>query len=155
MPGTVPVYVNIVWDPTVGYNTHTWWDPVQTAAPPPGVPKPNTFNPALEMLATQMWTAGYFLGLNKFTTNVFHLGMPICVADHDQGILIPDITFPPVNLWYVIQWPTSGRKMTFQSSVVLMENNPTSCSQLLPIPLAMMTCGTLRRTRSSFFICCR
>lgn len=108
---TTPVFVNIAWDPTLGYNTHTWWDPVQTAAPPPGVPKPCTFNPALEMIATQMWTAGYFLGQNKFTTTVTHLGMPICVDGHDIGTLIPDITFPPPNLWYAIQWPFSGREI--------------------------------------------
>ncbi len=140
MPGA-PVFVNLIWDPTLGYNTHTWWDPVQTAAPPPGVPKPNTPNPALEMIATQMWTPGYFLGQNKFTKKTLHMGVPICVADHDQGILIPDITFPPPNLWYLIQWPFSSRKMTFQASTVQMDGNPVSCSQIAPVPLPMMTCG--------------
>lgn len=137
----VPVFVNIVWDPTLGYNTHTWWDPVATAAPPPGVPKPSTFNPAIEMIATQMWTAGYFLGQNKFTTKTFHLGMPICIDDHDQGILIPDVTIPLPNLFYAIMWPFSGRKMTFKASTVQMEGKPTSCSQIAPVPLAMLTCG--------------
>jgi hypothetical protein len=138
---TLPVFVNVVWDPTLGYNTHTWWCPAQTAAPPPGVPKPCTFNPAIEMIATQMWTAGYALGQNKFTTTVLHLGMPICIADHDVGILIPDLTIPPPNLWYVIQWPFSGRKMATVASTVQMNGQPVSCSQLAILPLPMLTCG--------------
>jgi len=137
----MPVFVNVIWDPTLGALCHTWWDPAMTAAPPPGVPKPNTPNPSIEMIATQMWSAGYFLGLNKFTTKVMHMSVPICVADHDQGILIPDLTIPPPNLWYAICWPFSSRKMTFQASTVQMEGQPTSCSQLVPIPLPMMTCG--------------
>jgi len=137
----MPVFVNVIWDPTMGMLSHTWWDPTMTAAPPPGVPKPNTPNPSIEMIATQMWTAGYALGLNKFTAKTLHLNVPICIADHDQGILIPDLTIPPPNLWYVIQWPFSGRKMTFQASTVQMDGQPTSCSQLVPIPLPMMTCG--------------
>lgn len=139
MPG-IPVYVNIVWDPTAGYNTHTYWDPALTSAPPPGVPKPGTPTYAIEMIATQMWTAGYALGSNKFTETVKHLGMPICVSGHDIGILIPDVTIPFTNLYYAIAWPFSERKMTFAASTVLMNKNPTACSQIFP-PLPMMTCG--------------
>lgn len=140
MPG-VPVYVNVIWDPTAGFNTHTYWDPVATAAPPPGVPKPSTPTYAIEMIATQMWTAGYALGINKFTETVKHLGVPICVSGHDIGILIPDVTIPFTNLYYAIMWPFSGRKMTFTSSTVLMDKNPVACSQAFPVPLPMMTCG--------------
>ncbi|NJD11740.1 MAG: hypothetical protein FIB01_15310, partial [Gemmatimonadetes bacterium] len=137
----MPVFVNIVWDPTMGMLSHTLWDPALTATPPPGVPKPNAPVPSVEMIATQMCTAGYALGLNKFTTTVMHMGVPICVAAHDPGILIPDVTIPPVNLWYAICWPFSGRKMTFQASTVQMEGQPTSCSQVALVPLPMMTCG--------------
>ena len=63
--------------------------------------------------------------------------------DREPPVLsaIPDVTIPLPNLWYLIQWPTSGRKMTFTASKVQMQGKPTSCSQVFPVPLAMMTCG--------------
>lgn len=137
----LPVFVNVIWDPTLGFNTHTLWDPALTATPPPGVPKPNAPVPAIEMIATQMWTAGYFLGKNKFTTKVMHLGVPICIDDHDLGPLIPDITIPFPNIFYAIMWPFSGREMAVTASTVKMEGKPTSASQMVPVPIPMMSCG--------------
>lgn len=88
-----------------------------------------------------MWTAGYLLGNNKFTSTVKHRNVFICVDDHDIGPLIPDITIPPVNAYYAIGWPFSSRKMTFKCTTVKMNDKPTSCSQSIPIPMPMMTCG--------------
>lgn len=142
MPGTVPVFVNVIWDPTMGYNTHTLWDPALTATPPPGVPKPSTPTYAIEMIATQLWTVGYLMGKNKFAPTVLHMGAPICIADHDLGPLIPDLTVPPANLYYVIMWPFSGRQMATTASTVQMTGQPTSCSQLFGLPpIPMLTCG--------------
>jgi len=129
------VHVNVAYDPTMGLNSHTLW---ATLLP---VPAPSTPTFAIEMIATQMWTAGYFLGQNKFTTTVKHHNFPVCQADHDIGILIPDITIPFVNFYYLIMWPFSSRKMAFSSSSVKFDGQQVACSQVAPIPLPMMTCG--------------
>ncbi len=128
----MPVHVNVIWDPTLGINMHTLWVP---PLPPSPIPVPS-----FEIITTQMWTAGFLLGKNKFTTEVFHKGVFICIDDHDIGPLIPDITIPFVNAYYVIMWPFSGRKIAFTASTVKMETKPTSCAQIWP-PLPMMTCG--------------
>ena len=127
------VHVNVAYDPTLGINSHTLW---ATMLP---IPAPSTPTFAIEMIATQMWTAGYFLGQNKFTSKVKHNNFPICQGDHDIGILIPDITIPPVNFYYLIMWPFSSRKMAFSSSSVKFDGKPVGCSQIAPIPLPMMT----------------
>lgn len=128
----MPVHVNVIWDPTLGINMHTLWVP---PAPPSPAPVPS-----FEMITTQMWTAGFLLGQNKFTETVFHKGVFICKDDHDIGTLIPDITIPFVNAFYVIMWPFSGRKIFFTASTVTMDGKPTSCAQIWP-PIPMMTCG--------------
>ncbi|MFK7994436.1 MAG: hypothetical protein AB8B87_09890 [Granulosicoccus sp.] len=129
------VHVNVAYDPTLGMNSHTLW---ATMLP---VPAPSTPTFAFEMIATQMWTAGYFLGKNKFTDTVKHRKFPICQGDHDIGILIPDVTIPFVNFYYLIMWPFSSRKMAFSTSTVKFDGKPVGCSQIAPIPLPMMTCG--------------
>lgn len=134
----LPIHVNVIWDPTLGMNFHTLWGPPPVIPPLPGVPVPS-----FEMITTQMWTAGFLLGQNKFTNKskpVLHRGVFICIDDHDIGTLIPDITIPPVNVHYAIMWPFSSRKMTFNAATVKMNGKPTSCSQIFP-PLPMMTCG--------------
>ncbi|MCF6263460.1 MAG: hypothetical protein L3J24_07745 [Xanthomonadales bacterium] len=134
----LPIHVNVIWDPTLGQNLHTLW------GPPPAIPPlPNTPIPSFEMITTQMWTAGFLLGQNKFTNAskpVLHRGVFICIDDHDIGTLIPDITIPPVNVYYAIMWPFSSRKMVFNAATVKMNGKPTACSQIFP-PLPMMTCG--------------
>jgi len=131
----MPVHVNVIWDPTLGMNFHFLWGPPPAIPPLPGTPIPS-----FEMITTQMWTAGFLLGQNKFTTTVFHKGVFICIDDHDIGTLIPDVTIPPTNVYYAIMWPFSGRKITFNASTVKMNGKPTSCSQIFP-PIPMMTCG--------------
>ena len=129
------VHVNVAVDPTLGINSHTLW---ATMVP---VPAPSTPTFSFEMIATQMWTAGYFLGQNKFSTTIQHKQFPVCVAGHDIGILIPDVTIPFVNAYYTIMWPFSSRKMSFTASTVKFDGQPVACSQIAPIPLPMMTCG--------------
>ena len=132
---SLPVHVNVIWDPTVGTNFHTLWGP-----PPLPPPSPGTPIPSVEMITTQMWTAGFLLGQNKFTKKTFHKGVFMCTGAHDIGALIPDVTIPPTNVYYPIMWPFSSRKITFLASTVLMEKNPSSCAQIFP-PIPMMTCG--------------
>jgi hypothetical protein len=105
-------------------------------------PAPGTFGVSVEMICTQMWTAGYLTGQNKLTTQELQNGVPFCLGGHDCGALIPDVTVPwPSNANYAIAWPFSSRKMLFQSTIVMTEGNPTACAQPGPIPLPMMTCG--------------
>ena len=131
----MPVHVNVIWDPTVGMNFHTLWGPPPAIPPLPGTPVPS-----IEMITTQMWTAGFLLGQNKFTKKTLHKGVFMCIGAHDIGTLIPDVTIPPVNAYYTIMWPFSSRKISFMASTVHMEKQPTSCSQIFP-PIPMITCG--------------
>src|SRR3989304_1295572 len=100
MPG-VPCPVNTAIDLTVGVLTH------MLIPPPPAPPVPSV--PSIEMLTTQMWTMGFLTGQNKFTTTVLHYGLPMILEGHDIGMLIPDVTIPPVNLYYAVMWPMSSR----------------------------------------------
>jgi len=131
----MPVHVNVIWDPTVGMNFHTLWGP-----PPVIPPLPNAPIPSIEMITTQMWTAGFLLGQNKFTMKTLHKGVFMTIGDHDIGTLIPDVTIPPPNAYYAIMWPFSSRKISFMASTVLMEKKPSSCAQIFP-PIPMITCG--------------
>jgi len=130
----IPCPVNIASDPTLGINTHTYW---QTVAP---APAPSTPTYAVEMITLQMWTAGYVLGKNQFTTTVKTRKMPVCLTGHDIGPLIPDVTIPPSNIYYTIMWPFSSRKMSFAASTVKFDKKPVGCACFAP-PFPMMTCG--------------
>lgn len=120
--------VNIYYDPTAGLNLHH-------IVPPP-IPG---FAFSIEMLCMQMWTLGYVTGQNKFTTTVMHKQGPIVLEGHDIGMMIPDITIPPVNVYYAIMWPFSSRKIAFTASTVMMDGKMVGCSQVAFLP--MMTCG--------------
>jgi hypothetical protein len=122
--------VNVIWDVTLGVNCHNCLPAI------PGVPF-ITFS--VEMVALQMWTAGYFCGQNKFTTTVVHNGFPIVIEGHDIGMLIPDVTIPPVNLLYPIIWPFSSRKIMVTCSTVKMNGKKTGMACIPFIP--MITCG--------------
>jgi hypothetical protein len=123
--------INVIWDVTLGVNTHSCLPVV------PGPVIPATLS--IEMVATQMWTAGYFCGQNKFTTTVLHNGWQIVLDGHDIGMLIPDVTIPFVNLLYPVMWPFSSRKIMITSSQVKMNGKGVGMAF---IPLApMMTCG--------------
>lgn len=128
-----PCHVNIFWDPTMGVSSHDF------VAPAP-VPLPPARMLSIEMIAMQMWTLGYLCGQNKFTTTVLHMGWPIVLDGHDIGMMIPDVTIPPTNLFYPITWPFSSRKITFASASVKMNGEAVGCSDPR-IFLPMMTCG--------------
>lgn len=107
--------------------------------PPP--PAPPFFQPSIEMVATQMWTFGLPFA-NQLTKRTLVNSVPICLAGHDVGPLIPDLTpgCPlPANL--AIMWPFSSRKIMFSSSVSTAEGKPIGCAQMLLVPFPMMTCG--------------
>jgi hypothetical protein len=106
---------------------------------PPVPPTPVTVF-GMEMFALQMWTAGFLLNKNKFTTTVFHKGMPIVLDQHDVGPLIPDITIPFNNLYYVVLWPMSSRKIVFAAYKVQMNGTPVAMTDILSA-LPMLSCG--------------
>ena len=127
--------VNIVWDTSYGMSFHTLW------APPPSIPPiPNAFIPSIEIPAPMMWTVGYLMGKNKFTTTVLTCAMPTCQGGHDLGPLIPDITIPPANVYMPpIGWPFSKRAIVFQAATVSLQGTPAGCAAAPFFP--MMTCG--------------
>jgi hypothetical protein len=131
------VNVNIPTDFSAGCLSHFLWLPPAVPTPTPTI--------SVEMIATQLWTAGFFLNQEKWTNQskpVLHKGMWICLDGHDVGILIPDITIPFVNAQYAIMWPTSSRKIQFSASTVQMCGANVACAQLVGLPpLPMMTCG--------------
>jgi hypothetical protein len=126
------IKVNIVNDFSFGANTHT-------LLIPPAPPVPTV---SVEMFATQLWTLGYLLNQNKLTTKVTHKDMRIVLDGHDCGVMIPDVTIPPVNAYYPLIWPFSSRKIAFSASLVQMEGTATGCADMAAgLPLPMMTCG--------------
>ncbi|MBN1550645.1 hypothetical protein JW979_04210 [bacterium] len=130
---TVHCPVNVVYDLTVPIAPCTHYYIV----PPMTNPVPTV---AIEMVATQLWTFGFVLNQNKFTTTVFHKGVWITLANHNLGPMIPDVTIPPVNAWYAVMWPFSSRKIMFSSSTVKMNGQPVGCAAIFP-PFVMLTCG--------------
>lgn len=127
----VTCHINVNYDPVVGVLSH------KLILPPPAPP---SITISIEMICMQMWTAGYVTGQNKFTTTVKNGKWDIVLEGHDIGMLIPDVTIPPVNLYYAIMWPFSSRKIAFESSMVKMDGKMVGCSQAW-VPLPMMTCG--------------
>jgi len=139
MSAPMSVSVSTAFLPSLGVLSH---DTV-----PPPTP---SYMPSVEMLATQMWTYGYVLNMNKLTMRtitgkdpVYHLGQPIVLSGHDCGPLIPDITpSMPSNAWYAVMWPLSERKIAFAASTVKMNGKPTGCAQTAGLPpLPVKTCG--------------
>lgn len=130
----IPCHVNTAIDVTVGMLTHS------LIPPPPAPPVKVPAVPSVEMIATQMWTLGFLCGQNKFTTTVLHWGLPLVQEGHDQGMMIPDITIPPANIWYLVMWPFSSRKIMFFSSLVHYDKKGAGCAALF-LPFPMMTCG--------------
>ena len=133
------VNVNIIIDFSFGLLTHSLIPP----PPAPPVKVPMTFS--VEMIATFMWTLGFAMNQNKFSNGakpVTHKGMWIALDGHDCGMMIPDVTIPPVNLWYPMMWPFSSRKPSFAASTVKMNGTAVACAQWIGLPpLPMMTCG--------------
>jgi hypothetical protein len=131
--------VNVIWDITLGFNFHDSLPVV------PGTP---VKAPAVEMVATQMWTAGYFVGQNKFTTTVMHGRFPIVLDGHNIGMLIPDVSIPPVNLLYPVMWPFSSRKIMLAAPTVNADGKGIGCACIPLIP--MPTCGDPADLPTSF-----
>lgn len=134
MPSAASCPVNVIWDFTLPITVGSHLQLL-----PPAVPAPVTV-PAVEMIATMMWTAGFALGKNKFTNNVLHKGVFIMQEGHDIGPLIPDVTIPPANVWYVKMWPLSKREVKFSASTVKMSGKSTGCTTIVP-PFVMICCG--------------
>ena len=124
------VPVNIENDISAGLSKHKLFVP----------PLPPSYALSVEMIVTMMYPPGYVLGQNKLTTTVKHKKMAVVQDGHDCGVLIPDVTIPPVNAWYVVMYPLSSRKTAFCASSVRMNGKPVACAGLWP-PLPMMTCG--------------
>jgi hypothetical protein len=132
MAAVISPHVSIAWDFSLGVLSHNILLPPATPAPVP------TF--AVEMIATNMWTLGFLLGQNKFTSSVKHKGSPIVQEAHDDGIMIPDITVPFTNLWYAVMWPFSSRAVKFSASTVKMDGKNVGCADITR-GMVMMTCG--------------
>lgn len=117
----------------------SWGMWMHQCIPPP--PAPPFFQPSFEMFATQAWTFGLPFA-NKLTKRTLVNSVPIALAGHDIGPLIPDLTpgCPlPANL--ALMWPFSSRKIMFSSSVSTAEGTPIGCAETLLVPFPMMTCG--------------
>ncbi len=133
MPSAATCPVNVIWDFTLPITVGT-----HMLLAPPAVPAP-VVTVGVEMIATMMWTAGFALGKNKFTNSVFHKGVFVMQEGHDIGPLIPDVTIPPSNLWYVTMWPFSKREVKFSASTVKMDGKATGCTTIWP-PFVMLCC---------------
>jgi len=124
----IPVSISI--DFSVGALTHNM-------LMPPAVPTPVPV-PSIEMICTIFWPPGYAVNQNKLTTKETHKGMNFGLDGHDCGMLIPDVTIPPANLFYAIMWPFSSRKYIFAASAVKAEGTAVGCATLY---LPLLTCG--------------
>ena len=60
---------------------------------------------------------------------------------HDIGPLIPDVTIPPTNIWYLKMWPLSSRKVMFSASTVKMQGKGTGCAAIWPPYTILLSCG--------------
>jgi len=134
----VKVNVNVIIDFSFGFLTHNLMLP--PPVPPAKVP---TFS--VEMIATFMWTLGFAMNQNKFSNGakpVTHKGMWIALDGHDCGMMIPDVTIPPTNIWYPMMWPFSSRKPILAASTVKMNDTAVACAQWIGLPpLPMTSCG--------------
>jgi hypothetical protein len=110
-------------------------------APPPA-PTPTPIVPTIEIPVPVMWPVGFGLQQNKLTTTVVHKMQFFMLEGHDCGYLIPHISNPPVNLMLPIIIGFSSRKALFSASKVKANGTAVGCSQLLPLPLPMMTCAS-------------
>lgn len=122
-------------DVTLGALTHTFW------APPPSIPPaPDRFVPSLEFPAPHHWT-GWASGTAAFTEgNTRISGEQYTLDGHDQGQMLLDITYPPLNVWYAFMWPFSTRQMMFSSSA--FRHGPEKKKAALHwFALPMITCA--------------
>ncbi len=127
----VAVKVNICTDLSLGVLTH-----MALCPPPIPVPVPTI---SIEMVVNQDWPPGSLNKQHKRTSTVEHKTRKIVQEGHDCGVLIPDVTPMFIaNIWYIIMWPFSKRKILFSASSVHADGLPVGCAALF---LPMMTCG--------------
>jgi hypothetical protein len=110
--------------------------------PPPPLPPEPPFVPAIEAPVPVMWPPGFGMQQNKLTTTVVHKFQFIMLEGHDCGYMIPHVTIPPTNLQLPIIIAFSSRKVSFSSSKVKANGTAIGCSQLMLIPMPMMTCAS-------------
>ena len=128
----VTVKASAEWDVTLGALSHTFW------APPPSIPPaPDRFVPSLEFPAPQHWT-GWASGTANHTENVKASGELIVRDGHDQGQMLLDITYPPLNMWLPLCWPFSTRQIMFGASREIMNGEPAGLHWII---FPMITCA--------------
>lgn len=145
------VPVSADWDLTLGRLTHTFW------APPPSVPPaPDKFIPSIEFPVTIKWMSSV-MGSASLTETVVvsPADETVALKGHDCGILIPDVTVPPLNVWLPIAWLFSQRNMVFASSSTRFEGkyvglsaalilNQITCADPVKLPAAAVLPMNLR-----------
>jgi hypothetical protein len=97
-----------------------------------------------------MWAPGFGLQQNKLTTTVVHKFQFVMLEGHDCGYMIPHVTIPAANLALPMIIMFSGRKVMFSASTVKANGTAVGCSQLLLLPLPMMTCAAPVSIPTSF-----
>jgi hypothetical protein len=116
--------------------------------PVPPVPPPTPAVPfaltaaAIETITNAFWPPGMALGMNKFTTTVFHNGMAITLDGHDCGVMIPHVQVSPGPnniLTIPIHILFSSRGSNFSAGTVKLNGQPVSCNTIFSWPPAPMT----------------
>lgn len=133
------VHVNTLWDFSVGISVHGYWQ-IPPTPPPPGPELSCPKLPAIEIPIPHGWPVGVGMGTVKKTTTVLHKGAPVILDGHDCGLLIPQLTVNPANVWIPVMPFTSKRKTMFSAFTVRMDGTPTAVAS--PIFFPMMSCGS-------------
>ncbi len=141
MPSPLRQPVNVISDFSIGPAMHGLMLP--PPVPPPPKPPPTV---SVEMIAPMLWAPGFATNANKFTNTptkmVTHKGQWIMLDGHDCGMLIPDVTIPPTNIWYPMMWPFSSRKPVFSGSMSKCGGTALAGAGLVALPpTPMMTCA--------------
>lgn len=115
--------------------------PFPPVPPPlPGMPL-SLAAAAIEVPVNAWWPPGVLLK-HKFTDNVLHAGMKICLDGHDCGWLIPHVQVTPaINniLTLMLHIPLSSRKANFSAATVVMNGKPVACMTMIAWPPTPMT----------------
>lgn len=110
-------------------------------------PSPLAYAPigaALDYPAPMFWPPGMAMGMNQLSTKTLHRGLPICLAGHDVGVLIPHLQLAPSpsNSMTPLHVMFSSRASTFPAAQVLIEGKPVTACTLTSLPPApMLVCA--------------
>lgn len=109
----------------------------------PVPPTPLVYVPvgvALDFPAPMFWPPGMAMGLNQLTTKTLHRGLPICLAGHDVGVMIPHVQVAPSssNSMTPVHILLSSRASTFPAAQVVAEGKPLTACTLTSLPPAPM-----------------